>query len=53
MESGSGTSLNAKISTTRRRVRSTLGSIHFATAMTNERFVLGRDEQREDCSDRY
>ena len=47
-ESGSGTSLTAKISTTRLRMRSTLGSIHFATSMTNERFVFGRDEQRED-----
>jgi hypothetical protein len=39
---------NAKISTTRRRMRSTLGTIHFATAMTTEWIVFGRDEQRED-----
>src|SRR6516165_4578806 len=36
MESGSGTCPNVKISTTCRRTRSTLGSIHFATSMTNE-----------------
>jgi hypothetical protein len=29
-------------------MRSTLGTIRFATAMTNERFVFGRNEQRED-----
>jgi len=48
MERGFGNTPNAKISTTRRRLRSTLGTIHFAAAMTNERFVFGRDEQRED-----
>ena len=36
-ESGSGTSLTAKISTTRLRMRSTLGSTPFATSMTNEK----------------
>ena len=29
-------------------MRSTLGTIHFATAMTNEWIVFGRDEERED-----
>jgi hypothetical protein len=48
MERGFGNIPNAKISTTGRRMRSTLGTIHFATAMTNEGFVFGRDEQRED-----
>jgi len=48
MEGGSETFPNAKINTTRRRMRSTLGLIHVATAMTNESCVFGHDEQRED-----
>jgi len=48
MESGSETFPNAKINTTRRRMRSTLGSIHVATSMGNEICVFGHDEQRKD-----
>jgi hypothetical protein len=46
MESGSGTSPNAKISAIRRRVRSTLGSIHFAT-LDDERKLRFRPRRAE------
>src|SRR6516164_1800896 len=38
---------NVKISTTRRWMRSTLASIHFASSMTNASCVFGHDGQRE------
>ena len=39
MEREVGNTPNAKINTTCRGMRPTLGTIHFAAAMTNERFV--------------